>query len=120
MLQQAGLWGIALLVIDHLERPSPNQSTPARCVFNLQSTITNQQRFTNSKIIKSTMLYLGATHLKFFASSMLPSPEWRATCGYGQSGRERVTCPLTTLLAMIVSGAVFFSTQLITAVTASF
>src|SRR5439155_17008353 len=39
------------------------------------------------------------------ASSVLPLPEWTATCGYGQSGRVRSILPLVTRDATMRSGA---------------
>src|SRR5215813_12593875 len=46
-----------------------------------------------------------STQSKPAAYSMLPFPLWRATCGYGQSGRVRSTTPPVVCAAMILSGA---------------
>src|SRR5207302_3122567 len=46
-----------------------------------------------------------ATHAKFAASSVLPVPFHRATCGYRHRGRVRSTFPFTMCEAIILSGA---------------
>src|SRR5262249_9085055 len=52
-----------------------------------------------------------AAQVKLAASSKLPDPLYRATCGNGQSGRLRSTAPLVTRRATILSGAFFCSTH---------
>jgi hypothetical protein len=42
--------------------------------------------------------------MKFAASSVLPEPPSRATAGYGNTGRVRVTMPLVTREATIFPG----------------
>src|SRR5205807_3657781 len=61
----------------------------------------------------------GAAHVKLAASSMLPASLYFATCGYGQSGRVRTTFPSTMRDAMMVEGAVPFSTHSTSGVNAS-
>jgi hypothetical protein len=55
----------------------------------------------------------GATHAKFVALFGSPVPLYRATCGYGHSGRVRtlLVSPTTVPVAMILSGAIPVSTQ---------
>ena len=59
--------------------------------------------------------YFAVAQTKLAASFMSPVPLYLATCGYGQSGRWRATpfegSPSTYFVAMILSGAVPFSTQ---------
>src|SRR5262249_51264564 len=52
----------------------------------------------------------GAAHLKFFSSSVLPEPEYAASCGYGQSGLVRAGA-VGGLLATMRSGARPLSTH---------
>src|SRR4029079_4146708 len=52
-----------------------------------------------------------AEQMKFVASSVLPVPFHRATCGYGHNGRVRSTTSLLTREATIFSGAIPFSTH---------
>ena len=59
------------------------------------------------------------TQAKFAASSELPVPFQRATCGYGHSGRVRSTLPLVLWDATSLSGATPFSTHYSSAVSVS-
>ena len=61
----------------------------------------------------SCVRYLrGVVLTKFTASSVLPLPLYFATCGYGNSGRVRITFPLgSRFSAMSLSGAGPSSTQ---------
>src|SRR5260370_29857078 len=64
--------------------------------------------------------YLSRTQVKFTASSVLPVPVYRATCGYGQRGRVRSTWfPAETCDAAIRSGALPCSTHCSRAATVS-
>ena len=54
---------------------------------------------------------VSVTHAKFTASSVLPVPFHRATCGYMQSGRVRSIFPFVLCVATMRSGATPFSTH---------
>src|SRR6266851_1196130 len=61
----------------------------------------------------------GLAHVKLLASSMLPEPLYFATCGYGHSGRVRITLSSTKREPMMWSGGTAFSTHSTTGVSAS-
>src|SRR5262245_51943360 len=61
----------------------------------------------------------GALHTKLSASFVLPTPLYRATWGYGHSGRVMSTRPPLTREARIWSGAVPASRQRSSAATKS-
>src|SRR4051812_1484171 len=61
---------------------------------------------------RAWLQFAGELLTKFSASSVLPSPRYLATCGYGNNGRVRVTLPLPSRCSAIsLSGGVPSSTQ---------
>ena len=57
------------------------------------------------------LTYQAYLHTKLRSSSVLPLPLYTAFCGYGHSGRLRVTAPFASLRAITRSGALPCSTQ---------
>ena len=70
-------------------------------------------------VLRTGVVGASVTHMKFAASSVLPVPFQRATCGYRQSGLVRSTLPPVECDAIIFSGATPFSTHCSSAASVS-